>query len=109
MGAEGVAQSGTAIVAMLGSSRLWSDVGVVFDKFMRLIGGRRSRYLTEGARGGEVARLQGALNRAEFLNPNPTGYFGKQTKAAVLDFQRAHGLRVDGIVGPQTQKALGRY
>src|SRR5690606_3889835 len=30
------------------------------------------------------------------------GWFGKKTLAATKDFQKAHGLVVDGIIGPQT-------
>ena len=37
------------------------------------------------------------------------GGFGPQTLAAVHSFQRAHGLAVDGIVGPLTWNALLRY
>jgi putative glutamine amidotransferase len=32
--------------------------------------------------------------------------FGDQTAAAVLNFQREHGLEVDGVIGPQTKRAL---
>lgn len=35
-----------------------------------------------------------------------TGYFGTQTDTAVEDFQRRSGLRVDGVVGPNTAKAI---
>jgi peptidoglycan hydrolase-like protein with peptidoglycan-binding domain len=35
------------------------------------------------------------------------GYFGPDTKNAVECWQRAHGLTVDGIVGPQTWASLG--
>jgi peptidoglycan hydrolase-like protein with peptidoglycan-binding domain len=34
------------------------------------------------------------------------GVFGQQTRRAVLAFQRDHGLRGDGIVGPRTWEAL---
>jgi cell wall-associated NlpC family hydrolase len=35
------------------------------------------------------------------------GIFGPQTERAVKAFQRSHGLVVDGIVGPVTTRALG--
>lgn len=34
------------------------------------------------------------------------GIFGKNTKSAVIAFQKKHGLVQDGIVGPQTLEAL---
>jgi cell wall-associated NlpC family hydrolase len=35
------------------------------------------------------------------------GVFGPQTRGAVVAFQRSHGLTADGVVGPQTLAALG--
>ena len=32
--------------------------------------------------------------------------FGLKTEKAVIDFQKSHGLHADGVVGPQTWKAL---
>ena len=34
------------------------------------------------------------------------GKFGPNTKAAVIAFQKAHGLATDGIAGPKTRQAL---
>jgi peptidoglycan hydrolase-like protein with peptidoglycan-binding domain len=56
----------------------------------------------EGSRGPAVRDLQNLL-RTKGFNPGPAdGIFGPKTKAAVLAFQRAQGITVDGIVGPQT-------
>lgn len=39
--------------------------------------------------------------------PGPIdGVWGRQTQAAVREFQRHHGLTVDGIIGPRTLAAL---
>lgn len=35
-----------------------------------------------------------------------TPYFGKTTREAVLAFQRTNGIKVDGMVGPETYRAL---
>ena len=40
------------------------------------------------------------------LNIGADGLFGKKTKAAVINFQKAHGLVPDGIVGKLTNFAL---
>jgi len=36
------------------------------------------------------------------------GIFGPITRAALLNFQRSHGLEADGIIGPKTARALAR-
>ncbi|HAY22482.1 MAG TPA: hypothetical protein DCY27_10030 [Desulfobacterales bacterium] len=41
------------------------------------------------------------------LNPGPAdGVFGAKTEAAVKEFQRLHGLTVDGIAGQQTERKI---
>ncbi len=60
-----------------------------------------------GARGDAVRCLQARL-AALGQAPGPVdGIFGSMTRGAVIRFQRARGLIVDGIVGPQTGRALG--
>lgn len=66
----------------------------------------RSTQLSNASRGGPVRELQQALADAGF-DPGPVdGDFGPQTRAAVMRFQEANGLEVDGVVGPQTWGAL---
>jgi peptidoglycan hydrolase-like protein with peptidoglycan-binding domain len=53
-----------------------------------------------------VRALQRRLDRAGFT-PGPIDLlYGPRTEDAVAAFQRAHGLRVDGIAGPITLSAL---
>lgn len=59
-----------------------------------------------GSRGPNVQFLQLALNRAGFGPVVTDGIFGSKTREAVRDFQSAHLLTPDGIVGPRTTRAL---
>lgn len=61
-----------------------------------------------GSTGAWVSTLQHDLN-AKGAHPPLVidGDFGPKTLTAVTDFQRRAGLKVDGIVGPATWKALG--
>lgn len=54
------------------------------------------QLLRYGSEGDQVRQLQ------QWLGIDDDGIFGQQTKAAVIAFQKAHGLEVDGIVGPET-------
>jgi peptidoglycan DL-endopeptidase CwlO len=58
------------------------------------------RILREGASGPQVAHLQ------RLLGVHVDGGFGPSTLRAVRRFQAAHGLLVDGQVGPHTWAAL---
>ena len=63
------------------------------------------RSLTTGSKGESVKWLQYELNE-HGANLTIDGVFGKQTKLAVLLFQKDHGLTQDGIAGPKTFAAL---
>ncbi len=62
--------------------------------------------LKEGSRGEQVSKLQMGLQKLNFYFGNIDGIFGSRTKAAVIEFQKAHGLVADGIVGSQTWTTL---
>lgn len=58
--------------------------------------------LKYGVRGPQVVQLQDQLKALGYFSANSTGYFGSITQAAVLQFQYANYLTVDGVAGPQT-------
>lgn len=66
-----------------------------------------NRALQFGSQGLDVIRLQKRLAEKGFDPGDIDGIFGDHTRAAVIAFQRAMKLLDDGIVGPQTRKALG--
>jgi putative chitinase len=63
--------------------------------------------LTLNSSGPDVVALQQALEAAGFSPGTVDGSFGPGTEAAVLAFQRSEGLAADGVVGPNTARALG--
>lgn len=60
----------------------------------------------QGTSGVPVQQIQSALNAVMGNNLKVDGKFGPATAAAVEAYQRYVGLKVDGIVGPQTWEAL---
>jgi N-acetyl-anhydromuramyl-L-alanine amidase AmpD len=61
--------------------------------------------LRQGSTGVQVRMVQGWLASLGFT-VSVDGDFGAQTDAAVRAFQTAHGLAVDGAVGPEVMTAL---
>ena len=62
-----------------------------------------------GSRGEEVRQIQTKLKRWGYYNGNVDGIYGSQTQEAVRYFQRKNNLKVDGIAGPETLKAMGIF
>lgn len=62
--------------------------------------------LNTGSTGTLVTQLQTKLKALGYLNSSITGYYGNQTKSAVLKFQAENGLKQDGIAGAATQETL---
>lgn len=67
-----------------------------------------SALMRYGNTGRDVTQLQQELAAIGFFNGPVTGYYGPMTQEAVIQFQRAKGLAVDGIAGPNTLAALQR-
>lgn len=61
------------------------------------------RYGSEGA---EVTTLQNRLIALGYLAGSADGKFGRNTKSAVIAFQKANGLSADGVVGEDTSAKL---
>ena len=56
-----------------------------------------------------IAALQVTLRHHHVYRGPVDGVVGPGTTAAVIRFQRRHGLTPDGVVGPATRHALGRF
>ena len=63
--------------------------------------------ITQGSTGATVKTIQRKLKNWGYYKGAVDGIFGAKTKEAVKYFQRKNGLKVDGIVGNNTLKALG--
>lgn len=64
------------------------------------------KTLRNGDRGMQVRVLQFVLNQHGYSAGTADGIFGKNTLAAVKQFQKANGLTVDGICGKNTWNKL---
>ena len=70
--------------------------------------GADAKPLLSGGCAPEVERLQSSLDDLGFASGGADGCFGARTRYAVQAFQKAAGLRPDGVVGPVTSQALRR-
>ena len=69
--------------------------------------GPYTRKLQRGSSGQQVKKLQQALIKLNYLAAGEDdGKFGPKTAWALMLFQKAEGLTVDGIAGSQTFAAL---
>jgi peptidoglycan hydrolase-like protein with peptidoglycan-binding domain len=86
--------------AVWANGRLW--IAEVFRQPLRAtVTSSSFRNLHYGSTGTRVQRVQRRLGL------RPTGWYGSVTKAKVLAFQKRHGWRGSGVVGPVTWRALG--
>jgi len=101
--ADGVFGSGTdsAVKAFQSSRGLVAD-GIVGPATWAAL----TPTLRLGSSGAAVRALQTQLNAKARLSLAVDGQFGSGTDTAVRNFQRAHGLTVDGVVGQNTWRTL---
>lgn len=77
--------------------------------FIAGVNGRISEtvYSQTGSRGTEVEAVQKALRDRGIFTGEITGYFGEQTRKAVITFQKQNGLSQTGAADRDTLKLLG--
>jgi peptidoglycan hydrolase-like protein with peptidoglycan-binding domain len=73
-------------------------------------GSKDNGVLEQGDHGTAVHDLQHKLNELRGAGSRPAltedSKFGHDTKARVEEFQREHGLKVDGVAGPRTMREI---
>lgn len=69
---------------------------------------RTDSILARGHRGPIIADLQHALNTLGYGPLKVDDHFGGETEKAVMAFQLANDLKVDGIAGGRTSTAIGK-
>lgn len=60
-----------------------------------------------GSSGSEVRKIQEKLKRWGYYSGSVDGIYGSGTESAVKKFQKANGLKTDGIAGKATLNAMG--
>lgn len=62
--------------------------------------------LHQGKKGEKVKTIQEDLEKLGYYRGDIDGIYGSKTRLAVLRFQKENDIKVDGIVGPKTFKAM---
>lgn len=84
-----------------------ADSGMTFAEPKR--SGAAKSSAGAGAMKPSAREVQQALKNAGFYQGTVDGKSGPQTKEAIKEFQRVHGLTDDGVVGKQTWTKLKAY
>lgn len=86
----------------------FAALGIIAVAGLSLAKDRSEQAISQvGSRGKEVTAIQEELKARGLFTVGVTGYYGEETRKAVLRFQKQQGIRQTGIAGPITLKALG--
>lgn len=80
--------------------------GVVADNAINYPCTVMTQFMEYGSRATQVLTLQKFLSDTGYMEMWPTGYFGRNTEAAVRLWQSRHGVDVRGYVGPNTRASI---
>lgn len=110
---DGIAGKNTkaAVASFQKLCGLQDQSGTITDETITKLNSVYSRsqrgVLSRGLRNNDsVKKLQENLNKLNFNCGTPDGTFGAGTETAVKNFQKAHSLTVDGVVGSATLAAI---
>jgi lysozyme len=90
--------------ALLLSDGIYTGVGS--ESHSPVLNAMADGMLERGEAGPDVGKLIEDLHELGFYNGALDDKFGHGTEAAVLEFQRANGMKADGKAGPKTLKAV---
>ncbi len=108
------AKTRAQVIAFQKANSLQAD-GIVGEKTMAILESdtaesykvvKKYPTLRRGMAGKDVITLQQALATLGLYNEVVTGYYNAATQEAVVNFQRATGLKEDGVAGPITLSTL---
>lgn len=75
--------------------------------FISTLGVTAAGYSAMGSRGSEVRNIQQRLKDWGYYKGSVDGIYGTATRAAVIAFQKKHGITADGICGKKTLELIG--
>ncbi|MBO3463448.1 peptidoglycan-binding domain-containing protein [Aetokthonos hydrillicola] len=90
----------------LSSSATIPVVSVALTLSVLSLADQASALEKAGNQGVEITSIQRCLQKIGYFRGPVTGKFGSLTKNAVIQFQKAHGLAADGLVGSRTEQLL---
>ena len=83
-----------------------AELKSLIDLRLRALGEYPFVKLSEGSKGDEVTALQKRLKELGYLSSEPDGRYRQKTTAAMKAFEKAAGLKRDGIASVEDQKRL---